>query len=92
MSKSLNRQFKKNKKDFLESSVKLYDEIIEIVSQCNYIGIIVTDDMSNSIDSDRALLNKFLKKYNSMCHLFKIYSSSFYEIELWGTDSNLLTD
>ena len=85
---------KKNKRDVTESSVKFYDEIIDRVSQCKYLGIILNDDMSNTIDSDR-VLNKFLKQYNSMYHRFnfasreiinhflKIYSSSFHGIELW---------
>ena len=78
-----------------ESSVKLYDWIIEIVSQSKkYLGIILTDDMNNLIYSDW-VLDKFFKQDNSMHerfslasrdiihHLFKTYSSSFYEIELW---------
>ena len=91
--------FKKNKKDATESSVKLYDEIIERVSHCKYLGIVLTDDMSNTMDSDR-VLNKFLRQYNSMYHrfnfasreiiyhLFKTYSSSFYGIELWYNEKN----
>ena len=38
--------FEKNKKNVSESSVKLYDEIIERVSQCKYLGIVLTDDMN----------------------------------------------
>ena len=76
----------------LESLVKLYDKR---VSQFRYLGIIFTDDMSNSIDSDR-VVNKSLRQYNSIYyhrfnlaireiiyHLLKTYSSSFQRIELW---------
>ena len=38
---SYNMQFKENY--ILESSFKLYNEIIERVSQCKYLGIILTD-------------------------------------------------
>jgi len=51
VSKSLNIWFKKNKKDIIVSSVKLYDEIFERVSQCKF-GITLTDYMSNSMDSN----------------------------------------
>ena len=61
---------KTEKKDVSESSVKLYDKIIERESQCKYPGIILTDNnMSNTMDSDR-VLNKFLRQYNSMYHIY----------------------
>ena len=68
--------------------------MIERASQCKYLDIILTNDIINSIDSDR-VLNIFLRQYNSMYHRFnfasrkiiyhliKTYSSSFYEIELF---------
>ena len=65
MSKNLIIVFKNNKKDILQSSVKLYDEIIERVS---HLGIIFTDDMSNLIDSDR-VLNKFLIQFY-VCQIY----------------------
>ena len=37
--------YKINKINIHESAVKLYDKIFEIVSQCEYLGIILTDDM-----------------------------------------------
>ena len=73
-SESLNIWFKKNKKDIIESSVKLYDEIFQRVSQCKF-GITLTNYMSNSVDSC-GVLNKFLRQYNSisMYHIFNFPS------------------
>ena len=78
-----------NKKVIHESLIKLYDEIIERVSQF----IIQTDDLINLIDFDR-FLNKFLRQSNSMYliinfnsrqfiyYLFKTYSYSFNRIKM----------
>ena len=48
--KSRNIHSLKKYKYILESSVKLYDEIIERGSQYKYLGIILANDVSNSID------------------------------------------
>ena len=62
----------KKKKDIIEYSDKLYDEIFERVSQCKF-GITLTDYMSISVDS-YGVLNKFLRQFNSMYHIFKFPS------------------
>jgi len=63
---------KRKKKDIIDSSVKLHDEIFERVSQCKF-GITPTDYMSNSVDS-YGVLNKFLRRYNFMYHIFNFAS------------------
>ena len=81
--------FEKNKKNVSESSVKLYDEIIERVSQCKYLGIVLTDNMSNTMDSDR-VLNKFLRQYNSMYHRFNFASTEVIYHLFKGADPLIL--
>jgi len=54
----------------IETSVKLYDEIFERVTQCI---ITLTDYMSNSVDTNW-VLDKFLRQCNSMYHIFNFSS------------------
>jgi len=74
MSKSLNIWFEKNRK-ILEYSVKLYDYsyYYYYIWLLLLYGITLTDYMSNSVDS-YGVLNKFLRQYNSMYHIFKFPS------------------
>ena len=80
----------------VSSSPKILMNGVEVkeVSQCKYLGVILSGDGSMKHDIDRAL-NSFLKQFNAMYskfyftnkevlfYLFKSFTSSFYGIELW---------
>ena len=74
--------------------VRLSGITLNRVSNCKYLGVILTENKSLGNDVDR-VTNAFLKQFNAMYgkfhfshknvlyYLFKSYTSSFYGIETW---------
>ena len=84
----------KHKRVEINSVLFLSGYELKKVSEVKYLGVILTDDLKIDKDTNRAL-NSFLGQFNSMFHkfsfvdsnimfyLFKTYTSSFYDVELW---------
>lgn len=83
-----------NRKIAKSPQVWLNGSIIDEVSECRYLGVMLRSDGQISSDIDR-VLNSFMRQFNSMygkfyymdinvlSYLFKSFTSSFYGIELW---------
>ena len=92
--------FKKAKNaPYIGSTLILNGEDVARVQKWKYLGIILSEDLSNSKDIDRAMY-AFLRQFNSMYSkfyyldrhvlffIFKAYTSSFYGTETWFDASN----
>ena len=86
--------FKKQRNITLNSKIYLLGSEVKRVSEFKYLGIFLSEDMTNSKDVDR-VMGAFLKQFHGMYSkfsytdievlrfLFKTYASSFYGIETW---------
>ena len=84
----------KSKEHYVVSNVSLGDTNVPRVSEYNYLGTILAEDLCVSEDVNRAS-NKYLKQYHSIYakfykmsddvlhYLFRTHSLSFYGAELW---------
>ena len=88
--------FKAKKSSSVNTTLTFRDEMFRRVAEFKYLGIVLSEDMCNTKDINRAI-NSFLKQFNSMFSkfnylddhllhfLFKSYTSSFYGAETWLT-------
>ena len=99
VSKSKYLVFKHRKYNNDNTVVRMQNQIMEKVTSIKYLGIVLCEDMSITKDVDR-MTSQFLAQFNGMYYkfnslergvifyLFRTYTSSFYGIELWNTNSN----
>ena len=90
--------FRKSRSTDLDYNVFLKGNKLPRSRECVYLGIMLSDVMDIGPDSNRAL-STFLKQFNSLyskfsfvdrnvlIYLFRSYTTSFYGIELWHSDS-----
>ena len=86
--------FKKDKRLEIKSKVNLLGVNMKRVTECTYLGIVLSEDLSYCNDVDR-VINSFLRQFNTLYYkfnylnletlsfLFRSYSSSFYGAESW---------
>ena len=84
----------RHKKRKIDSDVKIDNQMLKTVTECKYLGVVLSDDLSCTKDVERAkacFFKQFYSLHNKfhcmdqkvLIHLFKLHAMSFYGVEIW---------
>ena len=76
------------------SDVKIQNPILKTVTECKYLGVVLSDDLTSTKDVERvkaSFFKQFFSHYNKFCcmdqkvliQLLELHALSFYGVETW---------